>query len=509
MEIQKDIYEKKPTELKAVLNQVNFKEANPYDENTLFTKAEAIGEAQRCFLCSCSACIDNCEMLSKYKKYPEKVIEDINATLNVMEGYTVRIASRQINSCNLCGSCVKKCPTGFDFEKLFLESRRQMHKAGDIPPAYHDFWIRDMEHALSVYAYTFLKKEKKCDYLFFPGCQLGASDSDYIVKAYDFLESHLHNVGVMLSCCGAPAYWAGDHERFEEIMEFNKKQWMNMGEPEIILSCPHCGKLIKKYLKGCRIKSIYEIMSSYKIEGISFYDKTYSVFDPCASKEFKEMQNSVRQIIFSLKGQVEELEKSGMDAQCCGYGGHIHAVDKSLMDDIVERRIIESSKDYITYCINCRDVFASKGKRVLHVLDLLLLTDENSLESRTERKVPDLSQRRRNREEAKRKMNLRFGISDSTAAKERIKLDIDEALLDKMNKELILKEDAQNVIESCEKSNCKLLNKKTGNYIGHMQSRYITYWVEYKVAEDRFQLINIYSHRMSIQEEYNGRIKDR
>ena len=100
-------------------------------------------------------------------------------------------------------------------------------------------------------------------------------------------------------------------------------------------------------------------------------------------------------------------------------------------------------------------------------------------------------------------MQLRFGIDNKLEKKERIKLYIDDALMSKMNKSLILEEDAQDVIEACEKSNCKLFNKNTGSYIAHLQSRFMTYWVEYKEQDDGFRLINIYCHRMEIQEEYN------
>ena len=503
MEEHIEIYEKKPSELKMPFRDIDECKSTIKHDKTAISIEEAVDESQRCLLCGCSACVESCEMLSKYKKFPEKVIEDINATLNVMEGYTVRIASRQINSCNLCGSCTPKCPSDFDFENLFLESRRQMHKAGDIPPAYHDFWIRDMEHALSNYSFSVLPENENCDYLFFPGCQLGASDPDYVIKSYDLLSKCLENVGVVLSCCGAPAYWAGEQEKFEIIIDELKKLWISKGKPEIILACPHCGKLLKRYLSECSFKFIYEIAAEYECKNSFKRESAFAVFDPCSSREFEKLQKSIRHILQLNNFTIEELRESGKHAQCCGYGGHIHAVDNDLLENIVHNRIKGSAKDFITYCTNCRDIFASRGKRVCHILDILLFTEEESLESRLLRKVPDLSKRRRNREEAKYNMQLRFGIDNKLEKKERIKLYIDDALMSKMNKSLILEEDAQDVIEACEKSNCKLFNKNTGSYIAHLQSRFMTYWVEYKEQDDGFRLINIYCHRMEIQEEYN------
>lgn len=508
MEPQNEIYEKKLSGLKIDLDKVTIHRPSVKDQNKAFTIEEAVEESRRCLFCGCSTCVENCEMLSKYKKYPEKVIEDINATLNVMEGYTVRIASRQINSCNLCGSCVPKCPSDFDFEDLFLESRRQMHRAGDIPPAYHDFWIRDMEHALADRSHAVLMRKNNCNHLFFPGCQLGASDPEYVARSYDYLNKYLDNVGVMLSCCGAPAYWAGDQEKFESVIDDIKRIWINTGKPEIILACPHCGKMFQKYFSECSLKFIYEIIGNHGFEPAVPGGKIYTIFDPCASRNFRNMQDSIRKIVHLCGFNTEELEKNGENAQCCGYGGHIHEVDRDLLDNIVRNRIESSPNDYITYCTNCRDIFVSEGKRACHILDLLLLSDGESLDSKMTRKVPHLSQRRKNREEAKHNMELRFGIDKKTENR-KMNLFIDDSLMDKMNRALILEEDAQDVIESCEKNNYKLLNKNTGNYIGHLQRRFMTYWVEYRKEEDGFRLINIYCHRMKIQEECDDGIEDR
>lgn len=482
-----------------------------------FTREEAVCEAERCLFCGCSTCLDSCEMLAKYKKFPQKVIEDVNATLNVMEGYTVRIASRQINSCNLCGSCRERCPSDFDFEEIFLESRRQMQKAGDIPPAYHAFWLRDMEHALSPHAYAVLKKDAYCLYLFFPGCQMGSSDAGYVCKTYDYLDKCLNHVGVMLSCCGAPAYWAGDQERFLQVIGEIRAAWKAWGEPVLIVACPSCGKLLGTYLEDCKIISVYEVMASHGFRITGSKDAVYAVFDPCSSREFAQMQRSVRQVLRNSGMQIEELPNHGKDAQCCGYGGHIHAVDRNLLDRVTEARISTSTADYITYCTNCKDSFAASGKRAAHVLDLLWLVEsdgsdgqarkggEDNLEARMRQQAPSLSQRRRNREEARRRMQLRFGISDCPEAEKKMKLYIDEALAVKMNRELILEEDAQDVIDFCEQDGYKLLNEETGHYIGHLMQNHMTYWVEYRPEGEGFRLVNIYCHRMRIEAEYDRR----
>jgi hypothetical protein len=65
---------------------------------------------------------------------------------------------------------------------------------------------------------------------------------------------------------------------------------------------------------------------------------------------------------------------------------------------VVAQRTEMSPLPYITYCTNCRDIFAKDGKPAVHLLDLLF--DLNLIE----RTPPTWTKRRPNREELKRNM---------------------------------------------------------------------------------------------------------
>ena len=45
--------------------------------------------------------------------------------------------------------------------------------------------------------------------------------------------------------------------------------------------------------------------------------------------------------------------------------------NRPVAEEVVQRRIAESPLDYVTYCAMCRDFFARRGKRTLHLLDLI------------------------------------------------------------------------------------------------------------------------------------------
>jgi len=448
----------------------------------VFDLAEATAEAQKCRGCKCNDCIRNCVMMQYFGRTPEKLFVDVGGTLGVVKGVSKRIAQKQIFSCNLCGLC--DCPAGIDFQKMFADSRRAIFETGRMPQAYHQFWMEDMEHAMSENA--FLALGGPAGYMFFPGCQLGASRPEYVTAAYGILKKELGEVSLLLACCGAPAYWAGNVKAEQELAARLSEVWRDMGHPKVVTACPSCGKQLAKMCPEWECVSLYEILANSpfaeKGQGMQV-----AVFDPCAAKEMQEVKESVRKIArrsgFSLMPSPRE--------NCCGNGGHMRAVAPELFDQIAESSAFSSKEDAITYCVNCRDIFASRGKRAIHILDLFC---EGSPENAFCRPAPSWGERRRNRE------LLKAGLTDMPAPHGAIKLLISGELMAKLQNELLTEQEILNTIQSCESSGDKLSYAGSDVYIGHMRQGAITIWVEYRVLDGGYELRNAYSHRMIIAE---------
>jgi hypothetical protein len=162
---------------------------------------------------------------------------------------------------------------------------------------------------------------------------------------------------------------------------------------------------------------------------------------------------------------------------------------------MVKTRIEQIDKPYITYCSNCRDIFAAAGKPAWHILDVLFdLGDEN-------RMPPTVSERRNNRLLLKNQLLKDFWKETVTMGKNEKDLVISRELKEKLNKEFILETDIYTVIEHCEQSGLKLFDPETGTFSGYLQIGNMTYWVEYFVKQDNgFELKNAYCHRMKIEE---------
>ena len=97
----------------------------------------------------------------------------------------------------------------------------------------------------------------------------------------------------------------------------------------------------------------------------------YALFDPCASRYYPELQESVRHLADAAGITWENLPYDGKKARCCGYGGHIGIASPSHTSYMTTSRAKEEELPYVTYCVNCRESFAGQGKEAVHILDLL------------------------------------------------------------------------------------------------------------------------------------------
>jgi Fe-S oxidoreductase len=469
----------------------------------IYNKDEAVKEAQRCIKCNCTACSDCCELFQYFDETPKAMVEDAVASLHTKRSIKEQRATRTVASCNLCGLCGEVCPKDIDMGKFFHDFRYFKAEDNMFPPAFHNYFIRDMHFSNEeAYFAQLAPGYEKAAHVFFPGCQIGASDPDYVEKTYEYLLAKMPDTAIIQGCCGAPADWAADRELNEAVVDQLRGEWERMGNPAFIFACPTCERQFEKFLPQIKGVSLYNILAE---EGLpqdkgKIYGKA-CVFDACSSRHDPSMQENVRDIAIKAGVALTELYYSRDKAQCCGWGGHIQAANPALFHTMVDNRICGEDLPYITYCTNCRDTFAVKGKDCVHILDIVHgLNKENYV-------PPSLSQRRRNRLIAKKNLLKKvwnMDMEETEDYKMGLVLEIPEALVLKMNDQLILEEDVYHTIKSCETSGYKLYDPEKDTYIGHLRIGIITYWVEYKKNNANFMLENVYTHRVEILESLKG-----
>ncbi len=468
---------------------------------TRYSKDLAEAEASRCIQCQCLECVKVCEYLAHYKAYPKRYIREIYNNLSIVMG--TRFSNQFINTCAICGLCAKVCPTDVDMGEICHNAREQMVEQKRMPASAHDFALRDMAFSNGE-KFALARNAPGFDtsaFVFFPGCQLSADSPGHVEKAYQFLSGAFSNqgVGLMLRCCGAPADWAGRKDLFAASQAEFRAEYERMGKPKLILACSSCYQVFQMHYPEVEILSFWDVFDQYGPQQLEnrFSNSPLAVHDPCSTRYQTHIQDAVRSILGKMGCEIEELPLSREKTECCSYGGLMWLANRPVAEKIVQRRIAESERDYVTYCAMCREFFARRGKRTLHLLDLIYgaAGEDYAL-------APPVgfSQRHENRARLKEKLlnELWSETMPDQQEFENIRLILPEKVKQMIEDRLILVEDIQKVIEYSERTGKRMQNALSGHFLAYYKPNSVTYWVEYTPQEDAFLIHKAYSHRMEI-----------
>ena len=460
-----------------------------------YTEEEAKAEAGRCLQCDCVKCMAACEMLKRFRKAPHTIAVEAYNDMGVNPPFSIHTLTREVYSCNICGYCKSICPESVDMGALLQFSRAARMSAGIHPSALHDFWLREMDFATSEGSFASAPKGKEaCAYAFYPGCQLGASSPAHVLKAYEFLREK-YDAGILLGCCGAPAYWAGDEKRLHANIDRIRQDWTDLGNPTLVFACATCESIFGMFLSDIKRVSLYELLArSEEMTPVRAFPEA-AVFDPCAARDDSAMQAGVRTLAAKAGVGLEELRENN---RCCGYGGHMRTANPSLYEEIARNRAGASGKPYIVYCANCREVFASQGKECTHILDMVFGLDSGL-------RVPSLQEKRDNSLRVKKelmKKNRDVDFEPEIHEWDALVLIIGEDVQKSMDSKLISAADLKEAIWQAEKSGDKFFDESDGMCICSMVKPVTTYWVQYKEAgPGTYEIFNAYYHRMSFNRE--------
>jgi Fe-S oxidoreductase len=504
-------------------------------EGAGYSDEEALAEAGRCIQCECMECVKVCLYLERYKGYPKLYARQVFNNEKVIFG-AAHTKNQFVNSCSTCGLCETVCPNNFYMGDLCLQARRTMNEQRFMPASFHEFALSDMDHANGG-SFALSRHEpgmNKSAWLYFPSCQLSATSPGPVLASYRYLRERLAgHVGIMLRCCGAPAFWAGREDLFREAMAEIRVAWEGMGRPLVITACSTCRSHFADHIPEMETRPVWNILEENGLPSPahSLKEKTVSVADPCITRKDPETRESVRRIIKDLGFALEELPLSGEGPECCGFGGLMFNANPRLTKDVIAHRaekadtvqpspfttppgwfrtrLRENSdtayyrtavndNDYIAYCAMCRDNLAAAGKRTAHLLELLFPDCDGA--DPAGRGWISWSERRRNRSLVREGILAEHGERGDTVMGEyeSIILTMTEEVRKRIDDRRILENDIRQVIEQAEKSGKRLQNSGTGHFLAYLQSENVTFWVEYSPADNGFMVHNAYCHRMKI-----------
>ena len=466
----------------------------PADPAQGYSPAEAQAEAARCFPCHCLECVQVCPYLEHYGGYPKRYIREIYNNETIVMG--ARKSNRMIDSCTLCGLCAEVCPEQLGMGEVCLSARQGMVAKNHMPVSHHDFALRDLAFSRSK-AFALARHQpghNESALLFFPGCQLSASSPDHVARFYQHLCAKVDGgVGLMLGCCGAPAHWAARDDLFGETRADFRAEWERLGKPPVITACSSCYRMFTDHQPDVPTESVWTLLERIGLPDAGGVPSRLTIHDPCTTRHESAIHASVRRIAHQRGATIVELEGAERTT-CCGFGGLAQLANREVADKIVDRRIGQDESDHLTYCAMCRDNFARRGKRAVHILDLLYPDGDAAA-----RADPGFSARQENRGRLKRGLLRDLWGEDVTEPADDIELAMSAEVQADLEKKLILLDDIRQTVRHAETSGEKLIDQKTGHFVAQHRPVAMTYWVEYSLEGGRHVVHRAYSHRMQLE----------
>ncbi len=467
---------------------------------------EANEEAKRCIQCTCLLCVKECAFMQKFNTYPKRASLDAFNNLAISLGS--RTSNSLINSCAQCGLCAKICPNGLDLGKFLEEIKKELVQKNFMPPTAHEFALEDMAFSnskeIQFYREQINSSKNSNKYVFFPGCQLPTVLPKEVEKTYTYLTNNLEGgVALHFACCGMPASWASSTTYLENHIECIKKEWEERKKPAYIFACASCQSFYQKYIPEMQIYSLWEILveTSFIANNTSVKPdlKNFALHDPCTSRAFPKMQESVRALLSSLGQEFEELDFGRENTRCCGFGGLLSEVNQELGDVFASERNNDTTNSLLVYCAICRERMQKVGKNSLHLLEILFSTED--LNERKEKSLLSIHTRQENRIQFRQEI-LKVLWKEENESLENTK-DIEYKLANGVEEILsqrrILHSDIIQVLQDVEENGASFYSAENETYLACYRPRQVTFWVKYAKKENMpYIILDAYSHRMIV-----------
>ena len=199
---------------------------------------------------NCKLCQKECGFLRKYGK-PKEIADSYDPSDKAHQGMPFE--------CSLCQLCAAVCPVKINPAAMFLEMRRESVRSGSGDYPEHAV-ILGYEKRGTSKRFSSYTLPKGCDTVFFPGCALPGTHPDKVIKLYEHLRKKLPDLGMVLDCCTKPSHDLGRDEYFHEMFQEMKKYLLDNGIRNVLVACPSCYQVFKKYGDELSVKTVYEVM---------------------------------------------------------------------------------------------------------------------------------------------------------------------------------------------------------------------------------------------------------
>ncbi len=314
----------------------------------------------------CQRCVRECRFLQQYGD-PKKLADNYDPSDNFHLGLPFE--------CSLCGLCNAVCPERLDLVTMFLEMRRETFSRGQSDYPEHR-GLLNYERKGTSKRYSWYALPDGCDTVFFPGCSLTGSRPKQTLQAFEILQQRVPHAGIVLDCCTKPSHDLGREDYFHAMFGEMKQYLLQQGVKRVLVACPNCEQVFRKYAAELETRTIYEFLDSAELPVTSTVSATVNVHDPCVSRFSGNVHSAVRSLAEKKGLQIVETKHSRETTICCGEGGAVGCIAPDLAQGWSKQRGEEAGGNHtLTYCAGCAHNLSGQGP-TSHILDVLFSPQE-------------------------------------------------------------------------------------------------------------------------------------
>ena len=342
---------------------------------------KAIQRTRVYYCLDCGKCTSICPIALRNPDYsPRRMVESA-----IFDSQECLIKNKFLWECLTCRMCIERCPSDVYFSEFIRDVRIEAGKIGLNGEYSHSGVIQslmrimaqpDLKQTRLDWITKDLKVATEGEYLYFVGClpyfDAFFTDLDLdtinIAKSAVMILNYIGIEPVIMKnerCCGHDLLWTGDIENFIRLARQNSIEIKKTGCTKLIVSCPECYRTLKvdypKYIGdlGVEVIHISELLAeSLTDDKLKFRKsmKKVTYQDACRLGRYSGIYEQPREVMKAIEGlQLNEMEKSGKSAVCCGTNAWINcnSTSKEIQIDRLNDAKSTEADLLITACPKC------------------------------------------------------------------------------------------------------------------------------------------------------------
>ena len=277
--------------------------------------------------------------------------------------------------CSLCGLCRTVCPIRLPLTEFFLAMRRAAVEADRVDMApYRGLLGYEAVGASQLFRLVHLPAGG--DAVFFPGCTFPGAHPATARALLAHLRASVPRLGVVMGCCFKPSHDLGRQDFFLRRFGSLRRELLDRGIATILTACPNCHKVFKEYGDGLAVRTVFETLDRFPVNGRPKARGTAIAHTPCPYREEEGIQEIIRRMTESTGIELEKTRHDGAASPCCGEGGAVGALHPEYAEGWAGKTAEKAGgRLVVTTCAGCVK-FLSARTRAAHLLDLAFFPRE-------------------------------------------------------------------------------------------------------------------------------------